>query len=1038
MTPPAPSFTQVASLALYALSSMGEPDLTGFWAGYRPSAHAAFEGSATLDQAWQDQGGSYVFLGRTPADLAAFSAQLDDLLARLSPTGLIRVVWIADPTVPLGNWQLATLAASATGSGSSIAWTVARPSVLAVGEYAVELPVGAALTQPDPVEVGWGIAAGALELLGPQATCASVAGTAWLPLAGPSLGSWRAQVTLPASGADGLAELGVLIRYAAPFRDGAPGDAVDTLEMPVIVQGAAALTLHVAFDWLFPLNAERTRVGFFADDGSGPAIGPLAATLRTNRGYATTLTPRAYGAPLHPARLVLCHTPATVDKDPQSTTWSYHLAPDGAFDLAVIPPSNPGTDTRNGVMFGLSGLEYAALQQGAGAVVYFQAGLPAFAPAAAPEAPSNPPATGQALTGAATTAYLAILPATAGAGLAYYAQPRQAPLYSAGGGLGSGFLGYLELIAARLPEWSATATVPPPVIPAAPLAGVSPSDGALARRIEQAALAPARRRAIGLAPEGLGAAADNGTTAVTPQGLLVEAGTEDIERVVVASMPDTSELELDLTKVGPHLRGAIQANELFFVVGDPAAYMNDSSVRYRLDATGLIVAQSLGVPRTVIEALRPIVLPGGVPRVFAQESEFDTAVSTVAGSYLELLRKIAGFLRAVLSGWTFQLSPRSWRTGADDPTIMLFKFCNRSLADLVQDGSAWSWREAAGGKAQQVLEATVESARKHFEDTADDPYAAFYRDVLADRDWNGVLFLNAPVSISELPPELQFMAAGISAERFYAHHIGFSATPVEVDGATIAIRQTAAFGLIDYQDPADLVLDPSNPNPDFGFKTLTLTARFANAALSGFHARVELMVNRLLGAPLTKLDPTHGNNMLLTGSSQRQGGTLSYAFVLEGEHRYAANRTVLDSVEIDTLRVLTTAGRQGAGEVVSTFALGGFLRFVDDPTFDAFGYGNAAVVPDLLLDGRLRFDELAVEMRFPLGAAGSKTFGVTLDGIRLDTTRSEARKRSLIHNFPVALAGLVSSLHPAAAGDRIHLDIGASGPEPAAAAVVRA
>ncbi len=1017
--PPAPTFQQRGTLPLFDLSSSGNSGLSGYWAGYRPGPHSALSGTATLTQVWQDVGGTYTFANARPADHAQFSAALDAFLAQASPTGLVRMLWIADATAPLGSWQVAMLMARATGAGSQISWTLARPAVLAVGEYAVGLAQQSVLTQTG-MPLGFGIAVNGLALAGPSATFASAANTAWLPLAGPQLGCWCAELALPAvAGQDALAGLRVGLRYAAPHTDGAPGDAVDVLDVPVLAQGRAALTLHLSFDWLNPLASQRTRAGFFDDAGRGDPGPALPATLRTSRGYATTLAPRAHLAPLRPAALVLCRTPLAVSQEETGVSWVYHLAPDGAFDLAVIPPTGaPADSAPHRVIFGLSGLEYAALAASGGASAFFAAGEPAFAPGAAPAAPPSA-AAAAALTGAASTAYLALLPATPGAGLQYYAQPRQAPLYAGGSTLGAGVLRYLEVPAATLPAWSAGTSGPPAVVPAAPLAGVDPSAAPLAERIEQAALAPARRRAIGLASTGLRAGDDGGTLAVTPQGVLVEVGAADFERVVLAALPGTPQVQLDISKVGPRLRGGLQSNELFFVVGDPAAFLADSSVRYRLDASGLTQAEAGGVPASVIAAVRAIVLPGGVPKVFATELEFDAAVGAVAGAYLPLLHELAGFLTAVLSGWSFQLSPRAWRTGGADPTVMIFKYANRSIAALIEDGGAWGWPEAAGA-AQEVVRRTVQETQRRAEDPtipAEDPYAAFYRDVLAEPSWNGVLFLNAPVSIAQLPSELQFIASGIDPSRFFAHHLGFAATPVALDAnGAILVRQTAAFGLIDYQDRDELVLEPSAPNPDFAFKTLTLTARFANAALAGFSARVELMVNRLLGAPLTKLDPTHGNNLLLTGSSQRQGGVLSYAFSLEGEHRYSADRSVLDSIQIDRVQVLSSTGVEPGGDAVTTFALGGFLRFQDHPTFDVFGYGPT--LGDELADGRLRFDELHVQMRFRLGAAGSQRFALDTDGVRLDAALSTPRDRALVCNFPVTLTGLASSSErsPAEAG----------------------
>lgn len=1019
-----PTFTQSGTLPLFALSSLGDPGLPGFWAGYRRGPASALSGTVTLDQVWQDAGGTYVFANARPADDGQFSAALGDYLAQVSPTGLVRFIWIADASVPPDAWQSATLLARPAVSGAQLTWTVARAATLAVGEYAVNLDRGTALTQAGTA-LGRGIAAAALSFAGPAAGLASAPGTAWLPLAGARLACWCAELPVPVSGQDVFSDLRAGLRYAAPRGNGASGEAVDVLDVPLLAQGSAALTLHLAFDWLNPLARARTRLGFFNAAGTGDPGPPLAAMLRTSQGYRTTLAPRAHGAPLRPAALVLDRSPLSVSPAP---AWVYHLAPDGAFEIAVVPPAPSGPtagEPPGRVIFGLSGLEYAMLPAGRG-TVFFAAGQPAFASAAAPDAkPALPASAG--LTGTATTAHLTLLPPTPGAGLAYYAQPQQAPLYADGAALGPGVLGFLEVAAAALPGWQAGASAAPATVPALPLAGVAPADGPLASRIEQAVLAPARRQALGVAPAELQPLADGaGTLAVTPQGLLVEVEATGFKRVVLAALPGTLAGRLEISQVGPKLRAALQSNELFCAVGNPDAFLADSSVRYRLDPAGLAAAKARGVPDNLIAALRQKVLsPNGDPVVFNTEKDFERAVTQAAAvAYLSVLCEIAGFLKAELSGWTFQLSPRSWRTGVN-PTVMLVKYAHRSIAELTEDGSAWAWPEAAGDKTQATLRATIKAARAREQDRTvprEDPYAAFYRDVLNNPAWNGVLFLNAPVSVPDLPPELSFMAADIDPDRFLAHHLGFAATPVTTENGTIAVRQTAAFGLIDYSDPADLILDPASPNPDFGFKTLSLTARFAGAALAGFSTRVELMVNRLLGAPLTKIDPTHGNNLLLSGSSQRQGGVLGYAFTLEGEHRYLADGSAIDSIQVDDVRVLTSSavpsGSAGAGDVTVTFALGGFLRFGDHRTFDMFGYGPTAGDPEA--DARLRFDDLRVVMRVSPGGKrfARQRFTLSADSVRLDTRRSEPRNHSLIRNFPVTLTGLISAAEgsPADAG----------------------
>ncbi|MFF5722542.1 hypothetical protein [[Kitasatospora] papulosa] len=1028
----APVLVRSGTLPLYALSGVAGPG-SGYWAGYRPSTDRALGDSATLEQVWQDAGGVYVFVGARPADDAAFSAALDAYLGQASPTGLLRVLWIADATADTDAWQVAAVPARSTGSGTGIAWSVARPAALHTGEYGVALSAGTALA-PSPAPLGFGIAAAELTFDGPAASCLSQDGTAWLPLAGPHLGCWRAVLPLPreTAGGDTLAGLRAGLRFAAPHTDGEPGDWVDALDVPVLAQDGARLSLHLAYDWLRPLDATRTRAGFFDEAGTGDPGPALPATLRTVEGHRTTLSPRAHRWPLRPAGLVICATPASVPgHDVAPTGLSYHLAPDGAFDLAVVPPAGQLLDGASArVMPGLSGTEYACLAPSPGATVFFAAGQPAFAPGAGPHGP--PAAATSVLTGVATTAHLTFLPPVPGPGLRYCSQPQQAPLHATGTAQVPGALGFLEVPTAALPDWDDAATTAPAVMPAVPLAGVAPTDTPLALRIERSALSPARRRAIDTAPPARPTGGSGSIPAVTPQGLLVEVGVDGIDRLVLAALPDAARppdrggrlavTELAISRVGPRLRRTLQSDELFTVIGDPLVFLADSSVPYGLDEAGLAAARARGVPDAVVEALRTVVMPDGEPLLFPSEAAFDDAVGAVAhtAETLHVLHELAGRLTAVLSDWVFQLSPRAWRTGTTDGTLMLVKYAHRSIADLADDPPAWSWPEAAGLGTPSLLRGIVATARERARAPAmpDDPHATFFHDVLDDPSWNGVLFLNVPVMPAELPAELQFLTAGVDDTRFFAHHLGFAATPAAVDErGSISLRQTAAFGLVDYQDPTDLVLTPGTPNPDFGFKTLALTARFANAALAGFTTRAELMVNRLLGATLLKRDPTCGNNLLLTGTGQRQGDVLSYAFRLEGEHHYDAERTVIDSLQVDTVRMLTSSpANDDDPNSTAEFALGGFLRFRDHPTFDTFGYGPAPGSPDT--DGRLRFDDLAIRMRFPLGTTGETQFDSRTDEVRLDPSCSEARARSVVRNFPVSLNGLVgaSAQSPAEAG----------------------
>jgi hypothetical protein len=459
------------------------------------------------------------------------------------------------------------------------------------------------------------------------------------------------------------------------------------------------------------------------------------------------------------------------------------------------------------------------------------------------------------------------------------------------------------------------------------------------------------------------------------------------------------------------LQAALQTNQLFFDVSDVDVFMRASSIAYQLTAASSPYLRAAGVPDAIIAQLDAYLGALDPPYpVFDTETNFVAAIEPIAGVETAKILPLAGMLKTDMDGWTFQLSPRSWRSDAATPTLMIFKYCNRSLQELARDSSAWSWPEAAGSEGelglaptQAALLALIDAARDAPEGSA---YRRFYTDVAAREDWNGVLFLNAPVAIAELPADLQFISAGIDRARFYAHHIGFALTPFDADNGSVVLQQTAAFGLIDYQDALDLYAESTVP---FAFKTLALTARFANAALVDFSARVELLTNRLFGSPLTKRAATRGNNLVLSGSYQRVNGAPSYAFVLVGENRYATTRSALDFIDINSVAVQTRQAADALGDLRVDFNLGGELRFNAFAPFDLFSYGEAPqTAQSAALDGYLRFSNLVVGMCFNLATPTAQQFTLSEDQIGFDLGNSVARPQSLVAHFPLTLSGFVA------------------------------
>lgn len=1029
----APIYNQVIS-RLYTLSSNHDSGVDGYWAGYLASPGASFGAQANLAQVWADVGGVYLFLKEPPADAGLFAGGLEGILPQLSPKGWVRYIWLDNPNDPPVYWQIQLLDARPVTLPTGD-WSVIRDARFYLGAYAIAINGGTSLSLSEAVGLEGVLLAGeAMNFVAPDGVYPAQGGAGALPFAGQNLGAITFTIALVNGGqdTDDMAQLGVMLRYAAADPN-SPVGMVKTLNMPLLKQNdATAIPLAVAYDPLHPLDASRSNLSFFPASSAPPA---LACALVTNLGYGTLLTPTDAVKPLWGARFAFCRTPLFNTDNEIGASYDYHLAPDGAFRLTCITPekmatgifANSGDTVGDRLMLGLSGAEYVVLPQASGMIALFSAGRPAYVP---------PPVRDgtilkkerELLSGLATTAYAAILPEHPGDnGLHYYAQPLQAPLYKVAGDIGGGFLGFLEMPAAVLPSYQPSDPSPPVVMPVGAYSRIATAAIATAKLLEEAALAPARRALIGLPPvQGRTQANQDPLQdvpmAVTPQGLVALLSQENQwAGVLIANMLESVHQRLALTAVHPELQAALQSNQLFFVVSNVDTFMQSSSVAYQLtEENALRLMTDAGVPDEVAIQVKAALAALQPPYpLFPTEPPFTAAVSAAAGDYLAQVQAAAGLLRADIDGWNFQLSPRAWRKDGLSPTLMVFKYCNRSLADLAGDPAAWGWQEAAMDNAGSINPTltvltgilAAAKARKLDPNLPDtDAYIRFYDEVADNPLWNGVIFFNAPVDFTQMPQPLQFMAAGVDTAKFYAHHIGFSLTPFGANGNSVDLGQTAAFGLIDYNDPEDLVATTTIP---FGFKTMQMRVIFTNARLADFSAQVELMVNQLFGSWLMKNEQSRGNNLILDGSYQRLGNLPSYSFALKGENLFLTQNSALLSVEVANTRLETSSSAEN-GHLTAKFVLSGRLRFILIEVFDLFSYG-----PDTDTDGYIRFDGLSISVSFPLASPSEQSFAIAEAAIAFDTSagNSKARKASLAENFPLQLLQLVASPNIAAEGE---------------------
>ncbi|MBB4284583.1 hemagglutinin protein [Roseospira goensis] len=1029
-----PSFDRIAP-GLYALSTRAESGLPDYWAGYAASTDDALGDQATLAETWADVGGLYLFLDSAPADPDGFLAALRALLPRLSPRGWLRLLWLANPNAPAQAWTTQGIdALPATPGEPAGPWRSVRDARFQLGSYAVAVGGGAVLTAgADAIAV----TDPRLAFSAPGGVYPATGGAGSLPLSGAHLGG----LTFPVAAHQGETgagddpdRLGVMLRYGE-VEAASPTAAVSIVDMPLLQQtNAVTFTLSVSFDPLTPLRPERTALTF---DGGAETPPVFTFAQRTDTGHPTQVTPLAANGALPGARLSFGRTPLFHAPEAASAAYVYHLAPDGQFALSA-PEAAGGQGAR--MILGTSGAECVVLPDDEGSILLFRGNGAAYVPPVTPDAPAGE-VERVLLTDLGTTAHATVLPATPGGpGRDYLAQPLRSPLFDAESAPAAGFLSYLAMVAARLPALHDSLESPPPAWPMGVYARIPPAAIDTADRIEAAALAPRRRQAIGL-PEarpadspaaavpaalvsGRGEGAGDAPLGVTPNGLIAVL-TPDRNAwagMLFANMPRSATQRLSLTAVGPPFQAALQANQVFTVVSNVDTFMGGSSVAYQLTAdTALARLAQAGVPPAEAQAITQALAAQTPPYpLFPTEAAFDAVVAAPAGDYLAQAQDAAGLLRADIEGWTFQLSPRSWRTDPLSPTLMLIKYCARPITDLAQDPAAWGWSAAArspeGSLAPTlgVLEGIIRRARLKAVDPdtpEGDPLALFYHEVLDNPRWNGVLVLNAPVDFAGMPEALRFLAAGVDQARFFAHHVGFSVTPYTPRDGVIDLGQTAAFGLIDYNDPDDLVASTTIP---FGFKTLAMRVRFDNARVVDFSAQAELMVNRLFGSWLAKADRARGNNLILDGSYQRVGGQPSYAFTLLGDNVYQTDGAALVGIDVRDCR-MDTAAAPVDGTLTANFTLSGRLTFLAIPGFDLFSYGPG----EAGLEGYLSFQGLVVSMAFPLSDPADQTFSAGEAAIAFDSGpgASLARPESLAANFPLRLQGLVAAPDLSAPGE---------------------
>lgn len=988
--------------------------------------------SFSLTQSFVDYPGCYVTVANKPAtsDEPAYVVAVLALLVRLGPGA--RFVWM-DQAVPDSAWARRVLyVQQVPGAAQGL---IDRPTVFTFGAYRFAVSSGQSVTPSADGFAITGTLRPAFQLLTDSKTwplTPTAASATVLSASGATAGTFMLDFTLEASANAGAVSdyelLDIGFRFGLPDPTDSKGILLTSLRYPLFRGRASApVPMLARLDPAGALQPARTRLAYVGTDAA------QATHYISQLGYAVTLAPNGVDSAGLPAGFAFHRRPGAVSDVAQDDP--LYLAPIGPFLMNVATPPMQSALPAARLTGGVSGLEYFGFSTGTAIPVNFAPSQAAFAPNFPPPSltsqsqGSNPGShtveAGETLTTRATTAFAALGPPTGGSAW-YFAQPDDGAFFKVADSQEvsqRAYLNFLELVTSDV-------TAPGAAYPMVPYAGVQGNDLVLSRALEMQVLSPMRCAALvgtasRLTIEPMQAALQDGTTqAVTPQGILGSFKAGAWASITLCPARDGTVLpQLAFNTPSTTFHSALQSNQLFMVATDGALLMQNSEFNYWItpavlgDLARLSGAEA--VPTPVITLLGTSATTPQTNRA-AFTSLLNGVLTGTNAQYIPTVTKYAVYFELNVEGWRFRLAPSLWADQSTHPPVMIFKYAQGSLYDLVQNTDAWAWSDVArlGGSlstTQTLINGIITAARAEVASLgAASDLDHFVTEVVGNPGWTGVVVLNANVPFSSVPAELSGLAAGVDPSRFRAHHVGLSVTPIVVDttARTLAQGASAIFGLIDYEDLADI----AHIDDAFDFKVLLLRVLFVNSAITNFAGRIELFINLLFGEQVTLFNSDHYNNLILDGTYQRQGGTGHYVFRSSAANIYGANaantaggQVVLNQTEFDQAQFLT-ATQDTAVQTTSKnrFQLQGKLRFDELHGFDAFSFGPAKDVNGLILaDGYLVFSGLSIDMDFAPNHPSDKRFTFNLSEISFDPASSRTRPTSFFQRFPLQLGGMI-------------------------------
>lgn len=967
----------------------------------------------SLGETWEKYSGCYIFLSQTIINQSSFNAAIQFFLSDPSYAEA-KFIWLSNPNEASGRFYGEVLKIYKTDSYktkevkifdfSNLAFLVGKDGIVTLN------------TDKNRFEFNFDNIPKSIYLIikRGQTRLYLVTSSLKLPLDGDQAGCLQFGISLAENNLDSLE---VRLRLFIDNSSYPKFNYLNSLSYPIF-NPKTNIALLANLDPLAPFNYVRTFFSFL--DPEKPAKQEIQSYFCTNLGEQISLCPQP------DAKLVF--TPLRSAKAQDSNDPVY-LVPLGKFAISVssaVAADSPNSPAIR-LLCGISGVEYLGSKNPSNNIIEFFPDQRAYASGYKEKTSDNGLNNSLSeyieLTNTAKTSWAYVWPPVNGQ-IDYYAQPDRAILYK-NTSASNGFLPYLEVPSGTLPVAS-TLSGSPVSFPMFPYLGVKTNNVDNYRELELKAVNPIRHRIIyNLASSLPDTPIEKSDLkqGITPQGFLATFD-NSLRHLLTLNLAQIGNQVLQLANVEDPLKSALQTNRLFLVISDPGAFLDTCSINYKLTPQSLADLQALAqLPSTVIDKLRTI-----KDILYTSIDDYQTSLKPLLleeeyNQYKEALLKYGALARLSISDWDFDLSPYMW---GERGTVLIFKFHEKSFLELVNNLNSWTFAEAFNSSLSQTqkwLQRFVADAQEKSKIEPDFEY--FASEVVSKVNWNGILALRCYVPLTELPPQIEGLAAGINASNFYAHHLGINLTPVYYENNQVSFHDSSLFGLIYYENNSSLYSFQS----DYAFKVNSLKIRFNNSQIASFSSQIALIINKLFGEPVLTKNGQSDTTTILDGSYQKHNGVESYLFISQDDNLYQLNSRVLKEIEFTKVQFTTLVPPSGleAGEKVETrFLFSGNLHFYNLPGFDLFSFGPLYDQQGKALSaGGLNFSNLAIDMSFNPEKVSDISFNFNISQIIFDVSSSRARQNSLYNHFPLKLNQIIQVNEKATPTDLGYISIDA-------------